>query len=305
MQTQTGGTNIYPNAGVSAIDDTQTSGVTWSAVFAGAVAAAALALILLILGIGLGLSAVSPWSYTSSKAIGTSTIAWLAFMQLASSALGGYLAGRLRVKWANIHTDEVYFRDTAHGLLAWAVAALMSAAIVASVGDAILNNTVKAGAGTAKTAMQEISGKSTHKELGIHAIPVEYYSDMLFRSDTTPAAPDSWILRREVDNIFITDMPAGKLSQNDHDYLTRIVAKRSGMSANDAGRWVDEVYALYMQNYTVMTDTAKQKANDAKKAVAYASLWMFIAFLLGAFVASLSATFGGAQRDKVPVHTHN
>ncbi len=301
MQTETGGTNVYPNLGITARDDASTSGVTWSAVFAGAVAAAALALILLILGVGLGLSSVSPWSYTSSSAIGTSTIAWLAFMQLVSSALGGYLAGRLRVKWTNVHTDEVYFRDTAHGLLSWAVAALMSALIVSSVGDAILSNTVKAGATAATAAMKGTSGKML-KGWGAKANPVEYYSDMLFRSDTGSSEPNSWLLRREVDNIFITDMPAGKLSQNDHDYLTRLVAKRSGLSPADAGRWVDEVYALYMQNYTVMINTAKQKANDARKAVAYASLWMFIALLLGAFVASLSATFGGAQRDSVSVH---
>lgn len=303
MQTQTGETNIYPNTG-AIVNDANTSGVTWSAVFAGAVAGSALALILLVLGIGLGLSSVSPWSYTSSKAIGTSTIAWLAFMQLASSALGGYLAGRLRVKWTNIHTDEVYFRDTAHGLLAWAVAALISVATLASIGDAILNTTAKAGSGAAAAAMAGATGKGTHK--GWHtANPVEYYSDMLFRSDMAPDQATSWQLHREVDNIFITDMPYGKLSQNDHDYLTRIVAKRSGLATTDAGRWVDEVYALFMQNYTVMTNAAQQKADDARKAGAYASLWMFIAFLLGAFVASLSATFGGAQRDKVPVHPHN
>lgn len=301
MQTQTGGTNIYPHASGDTTDG-NTSGVTWSAVLAGAVAAAAIAMILLVLGIGLGLSSVSPWSYTSGKAIGTSTIAWLAFMQLVSSALGGYIAGRLRVKWTSVHSDEVYFRDTAHGLLAWAVAALMSAIIAASVGDAIVSNTVKAGAGAAEAA-----SKSSHNgDKGMHASanPVEYYSDMLFRSDIAPDA-NSGALHHEVDNIFITDTPAGKLSQNDHDYLTRIVAKRSGLNTSDAGRWVDEVYALYIQNYTVMKNTAKQKADEARKAVAYASLWMFIAFLLGAFIASLSATFGGAQRDNVPVHPHN
>lgn len=305
MQTQTGGTNIYPNAGDAIVNDANTSGVTWSAVFAGAVAGSALALILLVLGIGLGLSSVSPWSYTGSKAIGTSAIAWLAFMQLASSALGGYLAGRLRVKWSNIHTDEVYFRDTAHGLLAWAVAALISAATLAGIGDAILSTAAKAGSGAAAIAMAGATGKDAHKDGHPVANPVEYYSDMLFRSDIAPDEANSWLLHREIDNIFITDMPAAKLSQNDHDYLTHLVAKRSGLSANDAGRWVDEVYALFMQNYTVMKNAARQKADDARKAGAYASLWMFIAFLLGAFVASLSATFGGAQRDKVPVHAHN
>ncbi|MHB1677504.1 MAG: hypothetical protein ACYCSS_08195 [Sulfuriferula sp.] len=304
MQTQAAGTNIYPSTEANTLE-TNTSGVTWSAVFAGAVAAAALSLILLILGIGLGLSSVSPWSYTSSKEIGTSTIAWLAFMQLASSAIGGYLAGRLRVKWSNVHTDEVYFRDTAHGLLAWAVAALISAVVLAGLGDAILSRSTKAGTDVTQASVASAVGKDTTNGLHITPNPVEYYSDMLFRSDPGSPATNNWVTRREVNNIFITDMPAGKLSQSDQNYLTRIVARRSGLSQNDAGQWVNEVYSLYMQNYAITLVAAKEKADAARKAGAYAALWMFVAFLLGAFIASLSATFGGAQRDSVPALVHN
>ena len=42
--------------------------------------------------------------------------------------------GRLRTKWALIHTDEVYFRDTANGFLAWAVALVISVTFLAGVG---------------------------------------------------------------------------------------------------------------------------------------------------------------------------
>jgi hypothetical protein len=48
---------------------------------------------------------------------------------MATSAFGGYLAGRLRAKWIGPRTDEVLFRDTAHGLLAWALATLLVAAL--------------------------------------------------------------------------------------------------------------------------------------------------------------------------------
>ena len=104
--------------------------VSWTAVFAGAAGAAALSLILLILGTGLGLSSVSPFTGRGASAatFGASTIVWLTFVQLAASAVGGYLAGRLRTRWASTHVDEVYFRDTAHGFLAWAVATLAVAA---------------------------------------------------------------------------------------------------------------------------------------------------------------------------------
>ncbi len=96
------------------------SAVSWGAIVAGAAAAAALSLILLMLGVGLGLSAVSPWARdgVSATTFGVSTIVWLTLTQLLASAMGGYLAGRLRTKWAAAHSDEVYFRDTAHGFLA-------------------------------------------------------------------------------------------------------------------------------------------------------------------------------------------
>jgi hypothetical protein len=89
-----------------------------------------LSFILLILGVGLGLSAVSPYQYNAT-ALGSASVAWIAFTQLAAAGIGGYMAGRLRVKWAAVHGDEVYFRDTAHGLLTWAVATLVTVAVLA------------------------------------------------------------------------------------------------------------------------------------------------------------------------------
>ena len=110
------------------------SAVSWGAIFAGAAGAAALSLILLVLGVGLGLSAVSPFAGQGigRGAFGWSTILWITFTQLAASALGGYLAGRLRARWVATDGDEVYFRDTAHGFVAWAVATLVTAATLTS-----------------------------------------------------------------------------------------------------------------------------------------------------------------------------
>src|SRR4029450_7423713 len=125
-----------------------TSAVAWSAIVAGAAGAAALSLILLILGVGLGLSSVSPWSGRgiSAPTFGVSTILWVTFTQLAASALGGYAAGRLRTRWTGTHTDEVYFRDTAHGFLAWALATLVTAATLTSAIGSLGSGGVQAGA---------------------------------------------------------------------------------------------------------------------------------------------------------------
>ena len=101
--------------------------VAWSAIWAGAATAIAFSLILLMLGSGLGFAAISPWPGVG-PAPATFTIAagiWLIVTQWLSSAVGGYMAGRMRHRWLNLHNDEVFFRDTAHGLVTWATATIM------------------------------------------------------------------------------------------------------------------------------------------------------------------------------------
>src|SRR5437868_537733 len=100
--------------------------VVWGPIFAGAFAAVVATVVLMLLGSGLGLTLISPWSGegVSLTTIATSTAIWLVIVQWLSAALGGYLSGRLRTKWVGVHTDEVFFRDTAHGFMAWAVATL-------------------------------------------------------------------------------------------------------------------------------------------------------------------------------------
>ena len=112
--------------------ESSASAVEWAAIFGGALAAFGVTIILFTLGPGLGLTTVSPWSFSnpSPAAFGTAAAIWLVITQWLSSAFGGYLAGRLRTKWVGVRTDEVLFRDTAHGLLAWALATLLVAVLV-------------------------------------------------------------------------------------------------------------------------------------------------------------------------------
>jgi hypothetical protein len=68
---------------------------------------------------------VSATSFAVTSAI------WLIVTQWLSSGFGGYVAGRLRTRWIGTHTHEVFFRDTAHGLITWAVATVLVAAVLA------------------------------------------------------------------------------------------------------------------------------------------------------------------------------
>ena len=135
----------------------ENSAVSWGAVIAGAIGACALSLILLLLGTGLGLAIVSPWTRhaVSDEAAGISTILWITLVQLLASAVGGYLAGRLRTRWTTVHTNEVYFRDTAHGFLAWSVATLLMATVLSSAVGVLLGTALDPGADVAVKVTEE------------------------------------------------------------------------------------------------------------------------------------------------------
>ena len=107
------------------------SALSWSAVIGGTVAAIAVTLTLLALGSAFGLATISPWPGLGAKPTSFTIGAgiWLVVTQWLSAAMGGYLAGRLRVRWTGLHTDEVFFRDTAHGFLTWATATVIMAII--------------------------------------------------------------------------------------------------------------------------------------------------------------------------------
>ena len=269
-------------ARTSVNNEANSSGVSWAAVIGGGFVTAALSLILLALGTGLGLSSVSPWSNigASTSTIGTAAILWLILMQIISSSMGGYLAGRLRTKWANIHTDEVYFRDTAHGFLAWAVALVVTAAFLASAAASMV------GASASSAGAKVAGDQAEQQELG----PNGYFIDTLFRSDSAKPDANSTSMRGEAGRIFANALRQGDVSAPDRSYLAQLVAARTGLSQPDADKRISDVFAA-----------AQQTADTARKAVAHSLLWAFLALLIGAFCASFAATVGGRQRDHVVV----
>lgn len=271
-------------AETSVNNESNSSGVSWAAVIGGGFVTAALSLILLALGTGLGLSSVSPWSNVgvSASTIGTAAILWLIFMQIISSSMGGYLAGRLRTKWANIHTDEVYFRDTAHGFLAWAVALVITAAFLAAAAASMVGATASSAAGG--------TGRATGVQAeGREFDPNEYFIDTLFRSESAKPDSNSTSVRGEAGRIFANALRQRDISA-DKSYLAQMVAARTGLSQADAEKRVSDVFAR-----------AQQTADTARKTVAHSLLWAFLALLIGAFCASFAATIGGRQRDHVVI----
>jgi hypothetical protein len=260
-------------------------GVSWGAVAAGAVVIAALSLMLLAFGAGMGFSAVSPWSGSGVSATTLSVAAGIYLLVAAclSSSVGGYLAGRLRRRWTRLHTHEVYFRDTAHGFLAWAFATVIGAAFLASVSATIAGGATAGLAGAAGQA----SGTMARQSGGS---PLDYYADALLRPSGAPASTAD--NRAEVVRILGNGLREGDVSPGDRSYLAQLVASRTGLSQGDAEKRIGEVI-----------DQAKATADAARKAAARFSLWLAASMLLGAFAASLAATEGGELRDRAAIET--
>ncbi len=117
--------------------------LSWGAIWAGAAVAVASSLILTLAASGVGYETGFPGlaSRASLKAFAPEVGAAAMAIQVLSAALGGYVAGRTRTIWSGLHDDESHFRDTAHGLIAWAVASiggvLLATVVLAPYADAL------------------------------------------------------------------------------------------------------------------------------------------------------------------------
>ncbi|MGQ3110814.1 hypothetical protein, partial [Aeromicrobium sp.] len=230
---------------------------------------------------------------------------------LVASGMGGYLAGRLRTRWAGTQADEVYFRDTAHGFLAWAVATLATATLLTSVIGAIVGTGVNAGAtvaaGGAGAAVAQVADKADGEKDG--EADLDYFVGTLFRTDAAAAStagapgvlmvnPSPAAIAADASGIFLTALKNGALPPEDASYLGQQVALRTGVSAQDAQKRVTDTFGRMQIKAREAETAAREAADKARKASAYGALWLFVSLLIGAFFASLAATFGGRQRDR-------
>ena len=253
------------------------AGVSWPAVAAGAVVSCALTVVLIAFGLGLGLSVVSPWAGAGVSAttfkIGTGL--YLIVIAMLSSSIGGYIAGRLRTRWIGVHSDEVYFRDTAHGFVAWAFASVLGAVLLATPVSSLIGGGSSAAVEGAASASRS-SG------------PMDGYVDTLLRSDA-PASQQgsSNELRGELDRLFVSSFRNGSdLKPLDREYVSKVVAARTGLSQADADKRVNEVVTQ-----------AKSDIDAIRRATAQLAFWLTVSLLIGAFCSSLAATEGGGLRD--------
>lgn len=251
--------------------------ISWAAAIAGALLASALSFVFLTFGSAVGLSLVSPWTSTAStlKWTGALAVFWIVAQQIGSFLAGGYVAGRLRARWADASPDEVEFRDGVHGGLVWAIGALIGAMLAASVASSALS--------TATSAVGKAAGAAAYQ-----ADPLSYQVDVLFRSTEqqsgTAPASDPNATKAEVLRIFANAATAGGLSPADKTYLSQLVAQRTGLPPQEAEARVTQIA-------NEAARITKDAADKARK-TAVATGFLTAASLL----LSLAAAWWGAQR---------
>ena len=278
--------------GASIGNESSKSAVSWPAILAGAVVATSASVFLLALGSGLGLISTSPWPGSGASAGAVTALAaiWLIAVQWIASGLGGYLTGRLRTKWVGTHTHEVFFRDTAHGFVTWALATVVLAVLIAAAAASAVGTGVRAGATLGSGATREAANAVSHATVS------GYDVDMLFRSAQADPGQSATDVRAEATHILAKGLTTGDVSAADRAYIAQMIAARTGIAQPDAERRVDDVVAQMNAAET----KARQAADAARKAAATASILTALSMLIGAFIACAAAALGGQERDLHP-----
>ncbi|WP_295456148.1 hypothetical protein [uncultured Thiodictyon sp.] len=279
------------------------SALSWGAIVGGAVAAASLWMILMILGAGLGLSSVSPFvnKGISATTFGISTVGWLVFSQIAASAMGGYLAGRVRTRRFGTPPDEVRFRDITHGFLAWAVAALITAIFLTSVIASVVSDGIQASITAPVTSGALVDAAKAaavgHSD-GLND-DTSYFVDSLFRTGPMAANSDgpSAAVFSKATRIFTNGLRLGALPVDDVRYGGQLVAAQTGLSQSEAQTRVADTFARLQSTRKESAVTDRALAEQARTASATAAIWLFLSLLFGAVVAGNAAMFGGRRRD--------
>jgi hypothetical protein len=283
---------------------TAKSAASWPSIIAGAFVAAASTVILVALGSGIGFASISPWPDrgASLTSFAITTAIWLIVTQWISAALGGYIAGRLRTRWIGTHTHEVFFRDTAHGLVTWAVATILVVAVGASgVRSAAGAAGHAAGAGAGATAAMIAGSGSTSGAMSANSqapnanSPVSAYEiDKLYRTSNFGGIALLADARVETAHIAANVFATGGISSADRAYLVEQVAARTGAAQADAQARVDN----FVSTLTQAQEKLKAEADAARKAAAEAAIYLALSMLIGAFIASVAAALGGRIRDE-------
>ena len=251
--------------------------VQWSAIIGGALVAVALSLVLIAFGsaIGMSIASSSPTWREASAALAVGSGLYLLLTALVSFGLGGYVAGRLRERWhPTAHANVVEFRDGVHGVMSWAIAAVVSGLVIAASVGGVASKAVQPTT-TSPTAM---AGEPL----------IAYELDRLFRAERHPSEPGFDYSRAEARRILLSATGRQGISAEDRAYLVRLVGAATGAAPPDAERRVD-----------VAITAATTAVHKARRSAVILGFCIAASLLAGAAVAWYGACAGGRHRDEV------
>ena len=283
-------TSDSPLISVGGVQADETSYVDWPAIFAGTIFATAISFVLLTFGSALGLSLASPYEGSGMSLFWFSIVAalWLLWVQISSFIAGGYLTGRLRRRKHDATEDESDIRDGSHGLIVWALGALLGAFIavmgisgMASTAANSISTIAAGGAGAAAEGEDPLSGA------------YDLLVDRFLRSGDPAAPPVSAEARDEIGRVLAAAVADGALNDADRQYLTTTIAARAGLDEAQAQQRVDALLA----DAQAAEAEARQAAETARKVAMIAAFVTAASFLVSAVGAYYGATLGGNHRD--------
>jgi predicted transcriptional regulator len=250
----------------------------WGPIIAGAIAAAALALVLhaFALAVGLSVSSTSPTWRDASFALVLLSGLYILLAAIAAYGLGGYLAGLMRARPAAPEDTDV--RDGMHGLLAWALATLLSAVIGLATAQSLTR--LAAPSGGQAGASTSVGGENL----------IAFDLDRLFRAERRPNV-DLDYPRAEASRILLTTASHSGLQPEDRIYLIRLTSAVTGIGDADAQRRVDDVAAR-----------ARDDISRARRSAVILAFFAGSAAIVGAAVAWFAACAGGRVRDGEEPH---
>jgi hypothetical protein len=249
--------------------------IQWGPVVAGAFAAAALALVLdaFAAAVGLAVSSTAPTWRDSSAALWFLSGVYLVLVAVAAYGFGGYIAGRMRDPIVEVGQVETEVRDGTHGLLVWALATLLTAAMIGFVIPAASRIAAPSAGGAGPAT--SVAGENI----------IAFDLDRLFRGTRLAGSGDLEYPRAEAARILLTSTGHDGVNGEDRAYLVRRVSEVTGLAPPDAQRRVDATI-----------DSARQNIQRARHAGIVLAFCAGAAALVGAAAAWFTACLGGKHR---------
>lgn len=273
--------------------------ISWGGVFAGLFLVLAIQLLLSMLGFGIGLGMVQPGQggVPSAGAIGIGAAVWWVVTYLIALVIGGYAAARL----AGV---ALRFDGVLHGLVTWAFALmvtfyLLTTAVGGIIGGAfgVVGNTFSAAGQSLKSAAPEVA-----KAAGISSDRIERRAtELLQPTDPSKMSPEQ--AQAQIAKDVGSYVAGGGGAQQARERIIDVMAAKLGISRDDATKRFDQWAAQFQQARSSVAQGARETAGEAGGVVSQASLWAFVALLLGAVSSALGGAWGTQSRAVVGTTT--